>query len=104
MSIVIKSALNILVLYDSLLYEYKVSFASFIVFGYFCIADTTEINKVNCFQYYEGPGVYYATLNKCGDKIDEIIAKINANNDSLTPPHCGNYYTEGQLDCLEVKP
>ena len=106
MLIVIKLALNILVLYDHLLYEYKMSLSAFIVFGYFCIADPTDHREAaeKCFNYYEGRGVYYATLNKCGDKIDEIMAKIRANNDNLVEPHCGNYYTEGTLDCIEVTP
>jgi len=106
MSTSIKSALNILVFYSSLLYEYEVSFAAFIIFGHFCIADPTDNRESaeKCFNYYEGPGVYYATLNECGDKIDKIMAKVRANNDSLEEPHCGNYYTEGTLDCIEVKP
>jgi len=106
MSITIKLALNILVFNGVLRYEYEVSLSAFIVFGYFCIADPTDNRESaeNCFQYYEGPRVYYTTLKKCGARIDTVMTKIRLNNDSLTSPHCGNYYTEGQLDCLEVKP
>jgi len=106
MLIVIKLALNILVLYDRLLYEYKMSLSAFIVFGYFCIADPTDNRESaeNCFQYYEGPSKSYVTLDECGDRIDTIMTKIRLNNDSLTPPYCGNYYTEGELDCIGVKP
>ena len=104
MSIVTTSALNILVFYSSLLYEYEVTFTAFIIFGHFCIADPTDNRESSekCFNYYEGPGVYYATLEQCGDKIDKIMAKVRANNDSLEEPHCGNYYTEGTLDCITV--
>ena len=106
MSITITSALNILVFYNSLRYEYEVSLTAFIIFGHFCIADPTDNREVaqQCFNYYEGPGKSYATLDECGAKIDTIMTKIRLNNDSLDEPHCGNYYTEGTLDCIEVTP
>jgi hypothetical protein len=71
----------------------------FILFGYFCITDTTDILGVKCHQLYKHPPKVFKSVKECHKRgtlvVEALKYKAKKSERSIT---------EIELQCLEYNP